>query len=603
METAKIFIVEDEPIEAMDLALVLERLGYTISGSVMSGEECLVKVKADRPDLVIMDIKLRGEMDGIDTVWELRKILDVPVIFSTAMSDQSSLARAKLTEPYGYIIKPFNERELYTTIETSLYRHRIDHRLKESETKYRTLFEQSRDAIYLSDLDGMIMDANRAMIRLTGYGTKGLTGINIKDLFVDPAEGERALGEIRERGFIDSLEIRIRKSDGAESDCLLTATRIVAADGVDFGCQGIIRDVTGQKRLERIRDILVHEKVKHVKELNCLYRLTQISGDINTPLDDIFRQTIEIIPYAFQNPAIIAVKIRYHDRAFASREGDMDGESLASNVQVFGMVEGDITVYNTGRTASGDDELFSKEERDMVNAIAERLGIIIERNRTFQDLALSREELRGLSAHLQSLQESERTAIAREIHDVLGQSLTAMKMDISWIKNRLKGKDELIARAEAMSGLIDGTIDTVRRLSSELRPDLLDDLGLGAAIEWHAEQFQKRTGIACTVTSNIGDRIIDEMKSINIYRIFQESLTNIIRHANATHVDVDLNVDDRALTLTVRDNGRGINEDEINNPRSLGLIGVRERALSCGGAIDIKGAKDSGTVMTAHIPL
>ena len=603
MEAAKIFIVEDEPIEAMDLSMVLERLGYTVSGSVMSGEECLMKVKADRPDLVIMDIKLRGEMDGIDTVWELRKILDVPVIFTTAMSDQSSLARAKLTEPYGYIVKPFNERELYTTIETSLYRHRIDHRLKESETKYRTLFEQSRDAIYLSDLDGTIMDANRAMIRLTGYGTRGLTGINIKDLFVDRAEGERVLGEIRERGFIDSSEIRIRKSDGAETDCLLTSTRIVAADGVDFGCQGIIRDVTGQKRLERIRDLLFHEKVKRVKELNCFYRLTEISGDIDAPLDDIFRQTIAIIPSAFQNPAVIAIRISYRDRTFASHAEFPEGESMTSNVQVFGRVEGDITIYNTGRTAPGGGEVFSKEERDLVNAIAERLGIIIERNRTFQDLALSREELRGLSAHQQSLQEAERTAIAREIHDVLGQSLTAMKMDISWIKNRLAGRDEIVARAEAMSGMIDGTIDTVRRLSSELRPDLLDDLGLGAAIEWHAEQFQKRTGIACRVTGTIGDRIIDELKSINIYRIFQESLTNIIRHANATHVDVDLSVDDRALTLTVRDNGRGIHDDEINNPRSLGLIGLRERALSCGGTIAVSGAKGSGTVVTAHIPL
>jgi PAS domain S-box-containing protein len=603
METAKIFIVEDEPIEAMDMALVLERLGYTVSGSAMTGEECLEKVRVGRPDLVIMDIKLRGEMDGIDTVWELRKISDVPVIFSTAMSDQSSLARAKLTEPYGYIVKPFNERELYTTIETSLYRHRIDRRLKESETKYRILFEQSRDAIYLSDLDGMIMDANRAMIRLTGYGTRGLTGINIKDLFVDRAEGERVLDEIRERGFIDSREIRIKKSDGAESDCLLTSTRIVAADGVDFGCQGIIRDVTGQKRLERIRDVLFHEKVKRVKELNCFYRLTEISGNINTALDDIFRQTIEIIPTAFQNPAVIETRIRYRERTFASRAEAPEGESLGSNVQVFGRVEGDITVFNTGRSAPENEEVFSKEERDLVNAIAERLGIIIERNRTFQDLALSREELRGLSAHLQSLQEAERTAIAREIHDVLGQSLTALKMDISWIKNRLKGKDGLVARAEAMAGLIDQTIDTVRRLSSELRPNLLDDLGLGAAVEWHAEQFQKRTGITCRVTSNIGDRIIDETKSINIYRIYQESLTNIIRHANATHVDVDLNVDDRALNMTVRDNGRGIQEDEINNPRSLGLIGLRERALSCGGTISISGVKDSGTVVTVHIPL
>jgi signal transduction histidine kinase len=151
--------------------------------------------------------------------------------------------------------------------------------------------------------------------------------------------------------------------------------------------------------------------------------------------------------------------------------------------------------------------------------------------------------------------------------------------------------------------MIDMTINTVRRISSELRPGLLDDIGLFAAIEWYAGEFEKRTGIACRVSSGSDEPKLDAMKSINIYRIVQESLTNIIRHANATAVDVDLVIDADTLTLTVRDNGRGITGDEINNVRSLGLIGIRERALSCSGTIDIEGAAGKGTVVTAHIPL
>ncbi|OHD70947.1 MAG: hypothetical protein A2W19_08250 [Spirochaetes bacterium RBG_16_49_21] len=343
----KIFIVEDEPIEALDLKHILGRLGYSVTGAAMSGEECIRQIPSDPPDLIIMDIRLRGDMDGIDAAAELRKKYDIPIIFATAFSDKTSLTRAKLTEPYGYIIKPYDERNLYTTIEMSLDKYRIDRRLKESEIKYR-----------------------------------------------------------------------------------------------------------------------------------------------------------------------------------------------------------------------------------------------------------------NLSSHLQSLREAERTQIAREIHDELGQSLTALKMDISWIKNRLpSGQNDLFEKMGAMSSLVDTIIDTVRRISSELRPGILDDLGLHAAIEWCADEFQKRNRIPCRVSCNTDDLDIDEMKSITIYRIFQESLTNIIRHAHATEVAVSLVREGDALILTVQDNGRGISEEEINDPSSLGIIGIRERALSCGGTAFISGVTGRGTTVKTVIPL
>ncbi len=603
MEQMKIFIVEDESIEALALAAILERLGYVIAGDAVSGEECLEKVRQLRPDLIIMDIKLKGAMDGIETAWELRKICDAPVIFITAMSDDSSLNRAKITEPYGYIVKPYNERELYTTIETSLHRNWIDRRLRESEAKYRALFEQSRDAIFISDTKGVITDVNPAMKDLAGYDMDRLRGMNIQELFADRSEGERVLAEIHEREFVENRTILMRKNGGPETECLLTLIRIVTGAGDDYRCQGIIRDVTMQKRLERVRDALFHEKIKRVKELNCLYRLATISGNISTPLDDIFRQTADIVPAAFQNPGHVSVRIRYGGHEFGSQKFVKGDAFLAAPVRVFGEDAGSIELFNAGRTSSDNEVLFTKEDRDLVDAVAERLGIVIERKTTFEDLAGSREELRSLSTHLQTMREEERTAIAREIHDALGQSLTAMKLDLSWIKNRLDGQGDLVARAEAMGAMIDSTINTVRRISAELRPDLLDDIGLFAAIEWYAGDFEKRSGIACRVSCDADEPDLNEKKAINIYRIVQESLTNIIRHANATAVDVDLLMDGDSLTLTIRDNGRGITSEEINNVRSLGLIGIRERALSCGGTIAIDGSSGRGTVVTAHIPL
>ncbi len=603
MEPMKIFIVEDEAVEAMALAAVLEKLGYRVVGEALSGGECLEKVPLLKPDLIIMDIKLQGDMDGIDTAWELRSICDAPVIFVTAMSDESSLNRAKITEPYGYIVKPYNERELYTTIETSLHRNWIDRRLRDSETKYRALFEQSPDAIFISSASGTVTDVNPAMKVLAGYEMERLKGMSILDLFVLRSEGEQVLADIHGRDCVENRSVRLRKSDGSESECLLTLTRIVPGHADDYLCQGIIRDVTVEKRLERVRDVLFHEKIKRVKELNCLYRLATISGSINTPLDDIFRQTAEIVPAAFQNPGLVSVRIRYGGRDFESPRIVQGTVSLAARLSVFGKEAGSIEVFHAARPAGAEEDVFTKEDRDLLEAIAERLCIVIERKKTFEELAGSREELRGLSTHLQTLREEERTGIAREIHDALGQSLTAMKLDLSWIKNRLDGQGELVARAEAMGSMIDATINTVRRISGELRPGLLDDIGLLAAIEWYAGEFEKRSGVACRVSAGSEEPELDEKVSINIYRIVQESLTNIIRHANATAVDVDLVVDADALTLTIRDNGRGITGEEASSARSLGLIGIRERALSCGGTITIEGEPGRGTVVTAHIPL
>lgn len=603
MEPMKIFIVEDEAVEAMALAAVLEKLGYRVVGEALSGEECMEKVPDLKPDLIIMDIKLQGDLDGIDTAWELRSVTDAPVIFVTAMSDESSLNRAKITEPYGYIVKPYNERELYTTIETSLHRNWIDRRLRESETKYRALFEQSPDAIFISTADGTITDVNPAMKQLAGYELERLKGMSILDLFILRAEGERVIAEIPGCDSVTNRSVRLRKSDGSESECLLTLTRIVPGQGSGDLCQGIIRDVTVEKRLERVRDVLFHEKIKRVKELNCLYRLGTMSGNINTPLDDIFRQTAEIVPAAFQNPGQVSVRIRYGGRDFESPKFAPGAVSLAADLTVFGKKAGSIEMFHAARPAGAEEDVFTKEDRDLLDAIAERLGIVIERKKTFEDLAGSREELRSLSTHLQSLREEERTSIAREIHDALGQSLTAMKLDLSWIKNRLDGQGDLAARAESMGSMIDATINTVRRISGELRPGLLDDIGLLAAIEWYAGEFEKRSGVACRVSAGSEEPELDEKVAINIYRIVQESLTNIIRHANATAVDVDLVIDADALTLTIRDNGRGITGEEVNSARSLGLIGLRERALSCGGSITVEGEAGRGTVVTAHIPL
>jgi signal transduction histidine kinase len=226
-----------------------------------------------------------------------------------------------------------------------------------------------------------------------------------------------------------------------------------------------------------------------------------------------------------------------------------------------------------------------------------------------EELRRSREELRDLSSYLQSAREAERAAIAREIHDELGSALTALKMDLASLEEAVQdetGDESRETRADrlaSMASLIDDTVRTMRRIVTELRPALLDSLGLIAAIEWHAEEFQQRTGIECRLGPHPDDIVIDKDRATSVFRIFQETLTNVAKHAQATQVDVTMQIGGAQLTLRVHDNGRGIRSDELNRPHSFGLLGMRERALIHQGEVTIDGRPGEGTTVTLRLPL
>jgi signal transduction histidine kinase len=225
--------------------------------------------------------------------------------------------------------------------------------------------------------------------------------------------------------------------------------------------------------------------------------------------------------------------------------------------------------------------------------------------RAQEQLRESHERLRALSTYLQTVREEERTRIAREVHDELGQALTGCKMDVSWIASRLPhDMKPVLDKTKALAGHIDSTIQMVRRIATELRPGILDHLGLGAALEWQAHEFQTRTGIKCEVRADPDIPPLEADLNTAFFRIFQETLTNIIRHAGATHVAVNLKQSKDRISLEVRDNGRGISKAEISHTKSMGLLNMRERAGLLGGDFKIgRIAHGKGTRVQVFIPL
>src|SRR5882762_10185576 len=229
---------------------------------------------------------------------------------------------------------------------------------------------------------------------------------------------------------------------------------------------------------------------------------------------------------------------------------------------------------------------------------------IAEHARAEQQLRASLDQLRALTARLQSVREEERTSIAREIHDELGQACTAIKMDLALIgRKTTKRQIKLRGKVDSAIHLVDEMIVTLRRIASELRPRTLDDLGLTAALEGQAQEFESRTGIRCSVTLPQEALHLDADRSTAIFRIFQESLTNVARHAHATRVEALLEVKSDRIIFQVIDNGRGFDPEEAKARRSLGLVGMQERALLLNGELKGEGVPGAGTTMTLRIPL
>jgi signal transduction histidine kinase len=247
--------------------------------------------------------------------------------------------------------------------------------------------------------------------------------------------------------------------------------------------------------------------------------------------------------------------------------------------------------------------------------IEERTAQLVELNKSLKQeiskrkivgdkLKESQERLRNLTNHLQQIREQERSYLSRELHDELGQVLTGLKMDVRWIERRLPQGGTLIAeRLDSILVLIDSAILSVQRLSMALRPPALDDFGLNEAIELVLTDFEKRTDITCEFISTPHSMALDRKVSTEVFRIFQEALTNVARHAKAQKVVIILqNTGDR-LTIEIRDDGKGITKKEITDPVSIGLTGMRERVYALEGTLEINGVKGKGTTVTIIIPL
>jgi signal transduction histidine kinase len=285
-----------------------------------------------------------------------------------------------------------------------------------------------------------------------------------------------------------------------------------------------------------------------------------------------------------------------------------NGREKICETRIIGLPDGKLVGVWTDvtRREIAETELRSREKalvkakEELEDRVRERTLELTEVNR---ELGKSREELRLLSEYLQRAREEERTRVAREVHDELGQLLTALKMDLAYCGQHLHGDRTVVGdRMGAMEKQIDLGIETVRKICSDLRPHVLERLGLQAGIDWYVRGFEKRTGIRCTASTLQEVPELDKDLSLVLFRVLQEAMTNVVRHAGATHVRVQLEDKGDRLVLKVKDNGKGISREDVDNPSSFGIIGIRERIRFRGGKLTIVGTPGRGTTVKISIP-
>ncbi len=509
---------------------------------------------------------------------------------------------------YRELISKLNRKN--ELLEEEIYkRKKSEEALQESKDKFQSLIENGLDIITVLNYDGTIRYSSPSVERVLAYQPEELKGKKVFK-YIHPDDIFKVRAIVKElnqvSGKVVSSEFRFQHRLGGWIILESVAKSVIDSQdglGIIVNSRDISYRVKFRKELE--------DKSRQLEEAQHIARVGNWEWKVNEQENEL--------SWSKEMCRIYGLDPEEFDNSFASFIHYVHPDDLD---QVKGHIE---KALETKSSFSFEHRIIRPDKRiqtlfcrgevvtDPSGQIVKVVGIgqdITEQKEAEERLREYSEKLRKLSAKVEQAREEERIRIAREIHDELGQMLTVLKMEFSILIEKVlqsNGSDSFSIINKEKNQIIDRVdtiIKSVQRITTDLRPEVLDDLGLKEAIEWQAQEFEKRTGIKLRCDSNVNDaNLLEEERSTAMFRIFQETLTNVARHAGATEIDVSLSQKDCLLMLTVQDNGIGITQENIESSGSLGIIGMKERAQLLGGKIRFEGIPDKGTTVTLEMPL
>ena len=613
MPKANILIVEDEAVVAADLAGKLERAGYRSVGIACDGEDAVETAKALVPDLVLMDIRLAGPIDGIKTAERIQAFRNIPIVYLTAHSDMATLRRAAATEPFGYILKPFEERDVTTQIEIALFKHQAERRLRESEERYRKLVETAMDSIITFDHAGLILSCNAATEHMFGYRIEEMVGRNISILlptwFTEGGDESPVDAANRIMRLIGLWrEVNGRRRQGDDFPVEIAVSESFANSEIRY--TGILRDISERKRTEaelRWRAGLLaqtHDAVvvwrmgggviywNHGAEELYGWKVAEAAGRPNHRLlssalplseEEFHRQLIE--------------NGRWQGEI---RQTTKDGQAVIVESRMVTLTEefGCILVLETNRDVTERRAIHEK-----VCRLAEELEDRVK-DRT-KELLQSQTLLRQLASELTIAEQRERRRLATDLHDYLAQLLVCARLKVAQSRGRMEDSE-----AESWLGesddILQQALTYTRSLVAQLTPMALHEFGLAAALKWLADQMRQQYRLSVQVDVQQGMSVtLPEDQSVLIFQSIRELLINVAKHARIDQAAVRMEQRDGRLVIAVIDEGLGSDTTTSPPPTSskFGLFSIGERMRALGGTFEFRSIHGKGTTATLTLPL
>ena len=489
---------------------------------------------------------------------------------------------------------------VFLTLFTRYHIERLGTKLLQSEERWTATLGSIGDAVIATDSEARVTFLNSVAAKLTGWQMEEAQNQPLKDVFriINEQTGlgadDEVLRVLEERQILTvTNNVALIARDGREIPVEHSAAPILAGGAKVIGVVLVFRDVAERRREQEA-----------TAEQAALLELTQDSVfviDMDGTIRYWSRGAEAMLGYSKSQ----AVGRNSHE--LLRTEFPIPLDQINAALMRAGHWEGDLikTAQDGTRFVVAGRWALQWGKRDQPPRILEIISDITERKRGEESLVLQKEQLRALAERLQWVREEDRKRVARDLHDQIGQILTAIKMDMTWMTRHLpESEGEVLARLKESIQLINDGVKSVRTICSGLRPGVLDDLGLAAAIEWQANEFASRNGVRCEVNVPPVDLHLDGDRATAAFRIFQECLTNVIRHAQAKSVRVSLCQEDENILLVVEDDGIGFRESDLSNSLgSLGLLGMKERAQFCGGEVQISSSPGNGTTVTVRVPV